>query len=254
MPKTYTTSMIAKCIGIHPNTVRLYEKLGLIAPAHRKPNGYRIFNDLHVLQFQLARRAFQVEVLQNGLRKKAIGIVKTAANGDFDKALILTDAYEEAIQIEIDHAEEAVVCTKTLLCMTPLGSAISLKRKAVSQELGISMDTLRNWEMNGLLKIKRKENGYRVYTEDDLVKLKIIRTLKCANYSLSAILRLLNTLDGEGLVEEQNVLDLLNTPNPEEDIVSVCDQLLDSLNRAQINAKHMKNLILQMAHFSNPPL
>ena len=30
------------------------------------------------------------------------------------------------------------------------------------------MDTLRNWEMNGLLSVKRKQNGYRIYTDEDI--------------------------------------------------------------------------------------
>lgn len=56
------------------------------------------------------------------------------------------------------------------------------------------MDTLRNWEMNGLVNIKRKPNGYRIYTYEDIQRLKVIRSLKYGNYSLSAILRMLNKL------------------------------------------------------------
>ena len=48
MKHTYSTSQTAEIIGIHPNTVRLYEELGLITPPERKPNGYRIFTDLHL--------------------------------------------------------------------------------------------------------------------------------------------------------------------------------------------------------------
>ncbi len=40
---TYKTSEIASMIGIHPNTVRLYEELELIPKPQRQPNGYRIF-------------------------------------------------------------------------------------------------------------------------------------------------------------------------------------------------------------------
>lgn len=36
-----------------------------------------------------------------------------------------------------------------------------MKQKEVSEYLGITMDSLRNWEMNGLLTVKRRENGYR---------------------------------------------------------------------------------------------
>ncbi len=68
---TYRTSEVAERIGIHPNTVRLYEELGLIPKARRQHNGYRVFTDFHIEQLRLARTAFQIEVLQNGLRKKS---------------------------------------------------------------------------------------------------------------------------------------------------------------------------------------
>ncbi|MBR6528505.1 MAG: MerR family DNA-binding transcriptional regulator, partial [Firmicutes bacterium] len=89
--KTYTTSQIAKIIGIHPNTVRMYEEWGLIPLAERKSNGYRIFTVFHIQQLRLARTAFQIEVLQNGLRKKAVDTVKLSAKGNFDKALMFAE-------------------------------------------------------------------------------------------------------------------------------------------------------------------
>ena len=67
---TYKTAEVAAIIGIHPNTVRLYEKLKLIPKPERLSNGYRVFTDFHIWQCRLIRLAFQIEVLQNGLRKK----------------------------------------------------------------------------------------------------------------------------------------------------------------------------------------
>ena len=90
---TYSTSEVAKIIGIHPNTVRRYEEWGLIPKAERKANGYRIFTDFHLEQLRLARVAFQMEVLQNGLRKKIVEAVKASAKGEFDRALCLTESY-----------------------------------------------------------------------------------------------------------------------------------------------------------------
>ena len=73
----------------------------------------------------------------------------------------------------------------------------------------MTIDTLRNWELNGLLTVKRRENSYRVYNDKDIKKLKIISSLRCANYSLSAILRLLKQLDENKNIHIQEVL---NTP------------------------------------------
>lgn len=95
------------------------------------------------------------------------------------------------------------------------------------------MDTLRNWEMNGLLTVKRKENGYRVYTDDDIRRLKVTRALRCANYSLESILRLLQQLSENPDADNRAAL---NMPNQSEDIISVCDRLIVSLNEAEENA------------------
>lgn len=249
---TYTTSQVAKKVRVHPNTVRKYEDLGFISKPIRKENGYRVFTDLHLEQFKLARTAFQIEVLQNGLRKKAVSIVKLSALCEFDKAIGLTENYIFSVETEIENANEAVKMVKELLQGGNRKNSNTLKRKEVSDMLGITMDTLRNWEMNGLFKIKRRENGYRIYTDEDIRKLKIIRSLKCANYSLSAILRMMNALDKNAGVDINNVL---NNPNPNEDIISVCDRLILSLGAAKQNAVAIKSMLFKMkSKYSNPPL
>ena len=111
-----------------------------------------------------------------------------------------------------------------------------MKRREVSKELQISMDTLRNWEMNGLITVKRKENGYRIYNSDDIKRLKIIRSLRCANYSLEAILRMLHALTFDPNV---NIKKVLNTPGESEDIITVCDKLIISLSEAENNGYAM---------------
>ncbi len=249
---TYTTNQVAKIIGIHPNTVRMYEDVGLISKPMRQENGYRVFTNLHIEQFKLARTAFQIEVLQNGLRKKAVSIVKLSASCEFDKAIKLTEEYIYSVHNEIRNANEAVEIVKKLLEGDIQESEHTLKRKEVSGILGLSMDTLRNWELNGLFKVKRKENGYRVYTDEDIRKLKIIRSLKCANYSLSAILRLTNELDRNS---KADISAVLNTPDYNEEIISACDRLVVSLGNAKENAISIKSMLYEMKNkYSNPPL
>ncbi len=234
--KTYKTAQVAAAIGIHPNTVRLYEELGLIPKPERLPNGYRVFTDFHMEQFRLARLAFEVEVLQNGLRKKIVQMVKTSAAGDFDRALVLTEEYLTQVRQERANAEEAIELVKQILYGQTEENTYFLKRKEASEYLHISMDTLRNWELNGLLTVRRKQNGYRVYTEEDIRRLKIIRSLRCANYSLEAILGMLHQLSKD---PELDIKQALNTPNGDAEIIAVCDRLIFSLVAAENNAKEM---------------
>ena len=64
--KTYSTSQIAGIVGLHPNTVRKYEEWGLLQTPERKPNGYRVYTDLHIKQFELAKKALQSVIVQAG--------------------------------------------------------------------------------------------------------------------------------------------------------------------------------------------
>lgn len=239
----YRTSEIAKIIGIHPNTVRLYEELELIPKPDRMPNGYRVFTDLHIEQFRLARLAFQVEVLQNGLRKKIVQMIKVSAAGDYDKALELTEGYRMWLRQEIANAEEAIDIVRRILDGRQEENVHTMKRKEVSEYLNISMDTLRNWEMNGLLTVRRRQNGYRVYTDDDIRRLKIIRSLRCANYSLEAILTMLGQVSKYPGIDIKRALD---TPKEDTEIIAVCDKLVTSLTKAESNAEKMLDKLKEM--------
>ena len=97
--------------------------------------------------------------------------------------------------------------------------------------------------MNGLLSVKRKENGYRIYTEADIRILKIIRALRYANYSIASILRMINEVSKNSNIDIREVID---TPKKDEDIVTACDKLLTSLNKAEENAKFMMKQLVSM--------
>lgn len=241
--KHYKTAEVAAMTGIHPNTVRLYEKWELIPSAARQKNGYRIFTDFHIRQIQLARIAFRIELVQNGLRGKIVEMVKASAAHDFDKAIALTHEYLAQLVRERCNAEEAVEIVQRILSKTEEDTVFAMKRKEVSEYLDISMDTLRNWEMNGLLTVRRRQNGYRIYTDSDIKKLKIIRSLRSANYSLEAILRLLQQLSENPGTDIQTAL---NSPAQSDTIISVCDRLISSVQAAEENAHELLDMLQEM--------
>lgn len=256
-PRTYTTSRIASAVGIHPNTVRLYERIGFITAPERLANGYRVFTDLHLLQVRLVRAALNVELVQNGLRREVLAIVETLPSQRYDEAISLARQRIDHLRRERCAAEDALRHVRDLLSRSD-GSAraerLMLTRKEAADQLDTTIDALRNWEMNGLLQVKRKQNGYRVYSAADLDRLAIIRALRAANYSLAAILRLLDALDRDATADIGHVLD---HPDPDDDILSVCDRLLTSLDAAERNAfemiellERMKNSPEQTLHFA----
>lgn len=232
----YKTAEIAKIIGIHANTVRLYESCGFISKPRRLKNGYRVFTDCHLEQLRLARAALRAEVLQNGLRKQAVNIIKAAALGEYRQADELTRRYIAQVEAEKENAEEAIQIARQILSGLEgknEDAGVRFTRKEAADFLHVTIDTLRNWELNGLFTIKRKKNGYRVYTGSDLQRLKIIRSLRCANYSLASILRMLNALSAD---PDADIREVIDTPGEGDDIITACDKLLTSLEQARENA------------------
>lgn len=139
---TYRTIDVARIFGIHVNTVRLYKKYGLIPKPERRSNGYRIFTDMHIEQFRLARAALQVEVLQNGLRKLAVDIIKVSASGDYERAAELTRGYIAQVEIEKEKAEEAIEITEDVLsgiAGADSASKLSFSRKEAAEFLNVTV-------------------------------------------------------------------------------------------------------------------
>lgn len=64
--------------------------------------------------------------------------------------------------------------------------------KKVSQLSGVSIRTLHHYDKVGLFCPQKKENGYRLYTEDDLERLQVILFYKSLGFSLNDIKTLLN--------------------------------------------------------------
>ena len=73
--------------------------------------------------------------------------------------------------------------------------------------------------------------------------MKIIRSLRCANYSLAAILRMLRAV---GDYPSANIRTVIDTPNEDVDIIKACDKLLTSLVEARKNAVYVAGQIEKM--------
>lgn len=245
---TYTTKEVADAVGIHVNTVRFYEEIGFLTKPERRSNGYRVFTALHIEQCRLIRLAMRAEVLQHGLRDKAVEFVRLCAELRLDDALTAAAEYRAMIDNEILSAKAAIADVEKILSGGQPENAMPLKRKDAAAALGVTSETLRTWERSGLLQTARSENGYHVYSAADMRRLNIIKTLRLANYSLSAILRLLGKLDGHapGSVEK-----ILNTPEENEDIISVCDRLILSLEGTAEDAAGLRLMLENIAEQVN---
>lgn len=109
--------------------------------------------------------------------------------------------------------------------------------KDLSKLTGISVQTLHHYDRKGLLKPSlRLPNGYRVYSQDDLLKLQQIIALKFFGFSLSEVK---NLLEGEG-----NILKHLDSQ------VKVLEQKAATLQEA---AETLKGIVASVDDNSSIP-
>ena len=237
-PQHYSTLQVARAVGVHPNTVRLYEVWGFLPLVPRAPNGYRLYAEFHVDQMRFARTALHGGWPGRNIRESAVALVRQSASGDLGGALEHAYHHLALVQAERAQAEGAA----NLLERWAQGMAIDttpkpLRIKEAAQLLGVTSDMLRNWERNGLLKVPRDpHNRYRCYGAAELDRVRVIRTLSRAGYSNMAILRMLRRLDAG---KRHNLREALDTPDLREDVFTAADHWLTTLQSQEQRAKDM---------------
>ena len=247
MKKKYLrTSDVAKAAGCHANTVRLYETLGFLPPIPRTPGGYRQFTQAHADQMVLARMAMNTPYPGKTIRQSSTAVVKHAATGDLGGALEMAYAHVALVQSERAAAESAVRLLERWAQGTAADATIGpLRIGETAKLLGVTADMLRNWERNGLLVVPRdSNNGYRTYEAAEISRLRVIRMLIRAGYSIMAVLRMLVQLDGG---DSDNLSVALDTPPPDEDVYTAADRWLSTLaaqeQRALDIIEHLEMMI-----------
>ena len=232
------TSDIAKAVGVHSNTVRLYEVWGFLPPIPRSPKGYRLYTQAHLDQMRLARTALHSVWPGRKIRKSALALVRRGATGDLGGALEYAYHHLAIVQAECAEAEAAAkLLQRWAEGSTADATSEPLPIKQAAKLLGLSTDVLRNWERSGLIRVPRDaHNRYRRYSQAEISRLRVIRMLRLAGYSTMAILRMLLQLD-QG--EKTNLRQALDTPRPDEDVFTAADRWLSTLAEQEKRAQDM---------------
>jgi DNA-binding transcriptional MerR regulator len=227
----YRTSDVARAGGVHPNTVRLYERWGYIPLAPRAPNGYQQFAAYHLDQIKLVRLALQASWVSGAVRAAALGVIFASAG--YDLAAAQDHARQLDRLIDAEQAQAQAEAALRVLERWRDGAAPAvlldgpLRIGRAARLLDVSIDTLRNWERNGLLDVPRDPaNGYRQYGPRAIARLHVIRTLRRARYSTMAILRMLHRLDSG---EADDLRAAIDAPDPDDDIQHATDRWLSTL-------------------------
>lgn len=186
----YLTSQIANILGVHPNTVRLYEKLNLISAVSRDKRGYRIFSDKHLDEMKFARIILPGPYPVD--KELVLQIIYKYTKQDYETALSYTYQYYDGVnQEKLKTIKALEVLDKWEENLSRDYSIIAYTRKELSKICNISLETLRTWERASLIssiKIKNK-NQYSVYEYE---KVMIIYLLRKAGFSIQSLYEFFN--------------------------------------------------------------
>jgi DNA-binding transcriptional MerR regulator len=247
--KYLRTSDLAKAAGVHPNTVRRYVARGLLPPVERSRSGYRRFTPRHLDCLRLACLIYRpphpgLTLFQSGLR-----VLQATLRDDLEEARELAARHLALVQAERAQADVAAGLLERWAAgalADPPGPPLQIGQ--VAALLGVTIDMLRNWDRNGLIAVPRDPaNGYRRYGPAELSRLRVIRILSRAGYSLSAILRMLLQLDRG---DRTNLRRALDTPRPDEDVYTAADRWLSTLSDQEQRARA---IIALLVAFNRPP-
>ncbi len=249
--KIYNAIDLAKMFCIHSNTIRLYEKLGFISKAERNTNNYRMFEELHILQINVCRCIFGYPFTNKRIRNAGNEIMWAIAKKQLDTALQCTDYYIKIINQEITTAQNAAQMLRNWI--NPSSDKESslkkgkLSRKDVANYLGVTVESIRNWERNDLIASDGiGEKGETLYSDGDLGKMCIISMLLQAGYSIASIHRSISTYN-KG--HNELSISILNNPN-HEDLVSVGDRWLYELNKLMKAAQKIPLIINEIKNLT----
>ncbi|RDU21881.1 MerR family transcriptional regulator [Anaerosacchariphilus polymeriproducens] len=113
-------------------------------------------------------------------------------------------------------------------------------RKGLSEQFDIGKETLRYYEKINLLPIPaRNESGYRVYSEEDVSRIKFILQMKNYGFSLREIADLIEMVRSEKRADKDMLIDNIDNKITEvENQIREFYELIELLNRL----KEKKNL------------
>ncbi len=249
------TSDLAKELGVHVNTIRLYEASGFLSNVPRGTNGYRQYRAIHLEQARLAHLTLHWPYVGN--KQRLIDLVKSAANDDLGTAMELAFEYLATVRAERTSTEDAIA----FLERWAVGHAVDvsphpLPIRQAAVHLNVSVDMLRNWERNGLLTVPRDPaNQHRLYGSAELGRLRVIRMLVKCGFSLIAILRMLQQFDQGNTCHLREALHIPrgeNVDDANKSISAIADRWLMNLQDLELRARHIIEQIELLIEMRTP--
>ncbi|MDF2680529.1 MAG: transcriptional regulator [Brevibacillus sp.] len=178
MSHTLRPSDIAKQLGISTSSLRNYEARGIVPPAGRAPNGYRVYTYEHAAYFECIvamSPGFGMEITSS--------VLSMLQRRELGAALWLINEAQAATHEDKLVLEKAVVLLEQITANKG-GYANWMTIGEISAAASIPASTLRYWEHKGLISSTRNEkNNYRLYDKFQAVKIWLLKSTQKAVYS-----------------------------------------------------------------------
>jgi DNA-binding transcriptional MerR regulator len=182
---------LARAVGVSPQTIRGYERVGFLPPAERTPTGQRRFGPRHAQAIQTARA-----MIAGYGWEPALEIMRAAHQGDQAGMLALVDARHAALARRRQEIDEVLAALRALRQMEAEQEAPAPARRGqpaltigeAARQVGVRPSAIRFWEMQGLLQPERdRESRYRRYRPEQMRRLHMIVLLRNGGYGFEAI-------------------------------------------------------------------
>ncbi|MDU2563400.1 MAG: stress response transcriptional regulator NmlR [Streptococcus lutetiensis] len=115
--------------------------------------------------------------------------------------------------------------------------------KKVSEQTGVSADTIRYYERIGLLpRVRRNKSGVRDFSEQDIAALEFIRCFRSAGMSVESLIEYMSLVE-EGEGTEKARMKILEEER--EKLISLIAELQAAKERLDYKIENYKNIILK---------
>lgn len=188
---------LARLAGDTEQQVRNYLAAGLLPPAERAANNYRVFTDHHADALRTAR------ALATGHGwPRARAILSAIHHGNLPAALAAVDDSHA----ELARERAAIAAATRAFTQAAGDPAPAVRRQArigqVAADIGVRTPVLRLWERRGLLRPERDPtNGYRLYSPAEQRAAHLVAVLRAGGFAFPIIYAVIATMRTSGNLE-----------------------------------------------------
>lgn len=183
----YTTSRLAAAAGYSVQQVRDLEQRGVIPPASRQSNGYRLFGPAHLRALR-AYRQLAIAVDPVSARR----IMREVRELPHDEAIASVVALHVDLARTRDQTIAALRALETIVeeerSAAPLSPGDAMSITELSAALGVRSSALRFWEHQGLVTPERTlRHGVRSYPAVAIRDARVVAALREGGYRIPAV-------------------------------------------------------------------